>query len=48
MAAARTRRMLEEAYLYIDMPAPDWGLQLVFTESDEPELVAKVGEGDWW
>uniref|UniRef100_Q01NA5 Uncharacterized enzyme involved in inositol metabolism n=1 Tax=Solibacter usitatus (strain Ellin6076) TaxID=234267 RepID=Q01NA5_SOLUE len=39
-------RMLEEAYLYIDMPAPGWGLQLVFTNSNEPELVAKVGEGD--
>jgi 5-deoxy-glucuronate isomerase len=39
-------RLLEEAYLYIDMPAPNWGLQLVFTDSDEPELVAKVGEGD--
>jgi 5-deoxy-glucuronate isomerase len=39
-------RLLEEAYLYIDMPAPAWGLQLVFTDSDEPELVAKVGEGD--
>jgi 5-deoxy-glucuronate isomerase len=39
-------RMLEEAYLYIDMPAPGWGLQLVFTNSDEPELVAKVTEGD--
>ena len=39
-------RMLEEAYLYIDMPAPGWGMQLVFTNSDEPELVAKVTEGD--
>ena len=39
-------RMLEEAYLYIDMPAPGWGLQLVFTNSNEPELVARVGEGD--
>jgi 5-deoxy-glucuronate isomerase len=39
-------RLLEEAYLYIDMPAPNWGLQLVFTDSEEPELVAKVGEGD--
>ena len=39
-------RLLEEAYLYIDMPAPNWGLQLVFTDSDEPELVAKVSEGD--
>ncbi len=39
-------RLLEEAYLYIDMPAPNWGLQMVFTDSEEPELVAKVGEGD--
>jgi 5-deoxy-glucuronate isomerase len=38
--------LLEEAYLYIDMPAPTWGLQLVFTNNDEPELVAKVTEGD--
>jgi 5-deoxy-glucuronate isomerase len=38
--------LLEEAYLYIDMPAPNWGLQMVFTNSAEPELVAKVGEGD--
>jgi len=38
--------LLEEAYLYIDMPAPNWGLQLVFTDSEQPELVAKVTEGD--
>jgi 5-deoxy-glucuronate isomerase len=38
--------LLEEAYLYIDMPKPNWGLQLVFTDSDEPELVTKVCEGD--
>jgi 5-deoxy-glucuronate isomerase len=28
------------------MPKPNWGLQLVFTDSDEPELVTKVCEGD--
>jgi 5-deoxy-glucuronate isomerase len=38
--------MLEEAYLYIDMPAPSWGLQLVYTNPLEPELVAAVREGD--
>ena len=38
--------MLEEAYLYIDMPAPQWGIQLVYTNLDEPELVQVVHEGD--
>ena len=38
--------MLEEAYLYIDMPAPQWGIQMVFTNLDEPELVQVVHEGD--
>ena len=38
--------MLEEAYLYIDMPAPAWGLQLVYTDPLEPELVVAVREGD--
>jgi len=38
--------MLEEAYLYIDMPSPAWGLQLVYTDSTEPELVTAVREGD--
>jgi len=37
---------LEEAYLYIDMPKPGWGLQLVYTDPQEPELVATVREGD--
>jgi 5-deoxy-glucuronate isomerase len=31
--------MLEEAYLYIDMPAPSWGIQLVYTNPENPELV---------
>ena len=38
--------MLEEAYLYIDMPAPQWGIQMVYTDLREPELVEIVREGD--
>jgi 5-deoxy-glucuronate isomerase len=38
--------MLEEAYLYIDMPAPSFGVQLVYTNAQEPELAAVVREGD--
>ncbi len=38
--------MLEEAYLYIDMPAPQWGIQMVYTDLNEPELVEVVREGD--
>jgi 5-deoxy-glucuronate isomerase len=39
--------MLEEAYLYIDMPAPAWGIQLVYTDPREPELAVVVREGDF-
>lgn len=39
-------RMLEEAYLYIDMPVPSWGVQFVYTNPAEPELVQVVREGD--
>lgn len=38
--------MLEEAYLYIDMPDPAWGIQLVYTDRKSPELVVVVREGD--
>lgn len=38
--------MLEEAYLYIDMPAPTFGIQLVYTNAREPELATIVREGD--
>ncbi len=38
--------MLEEAYLYVDMPAPAFGIQLVYTNPLEPELVTVVREGD--
>jgi 5-deoxy-glucuronate isomerase len=38
--------MLEEAYLYIDMPAPGFGVQLVYTNPRDPELATIVREGD--
>jgi 5-deoxy-glucuronate isomerase len=38
--------MLEEAYLYIDMPAPAFGIQLVYTNPHEPEVATIVREGD--
>jgi 5-deoxy-glucuronate isomerase len=39
-------QMLEEAYLYVDMPAPSWGIQLVYTDPASPELAVIVREGD--
>lgn len=38
--------LLEEAYLYIDMPAPAWGVQFVYTNPVQPELAIVVREGD--
>jgi 5-deoxy-glucuronate isomerase len=38
--------MLEEVYVYFDMPAPAFGIQLVYTEPGEPELAAVVHDGD--
>lgn len=38
--------LAEEAYLYIDMPAPAFGLQLVYTDKTTPELAVVVHEGD--
>ena len=38
--------MLEEAYLYVDMPAPAFGIQLLYTNPREPELATIVREGD--
>ena len=38
--------LAEEAYLYIDMPEPGWGLQLVYTDARNPELVAVVKQDD--
>ncbi len=39
-------RMLEEAYLFIDMPSPSFGVQFVYTDPEAPELVQVVREGD--
>ena len=38
--------MLEEAYLYVDMPQPAFGVQLVYTDPAAPELAVIVREGD--
>jgi len=38
--------MLEEMYVYIDMPAPAFGVQFVYTDTQEPEVVTLVREGD--
>ena len=38
--------MLEELYVYYDMPAPAFGVQFVYTNPDEPEFVGVVREGD--
>jgi 5-deoxy-glucuronate isomerase len=38
--------MLEEMYLYIDMPEPAYGIQLVYNDAQNPELVTVVREGD--
>jgi len=38
--------LAEEAYLYIDMPAPGFGVQLVYSDPTEPELAVVVREGD--
>ncbi len=39
-------RMLEEMYVFFNMPAPAFGLQLVYNETDYPELVVPVRDGD--
>ena len=38
--------MLEEVYLYIDMPAPAFGVQYVYTNRQDPEIATFVREGD--
>ncbi|HEY3381111.1 MAG TPA: 5-deoxy-glucuronate isomerase [Vicinamibacterales bacterium] len=38
--------MLEEAYLYVDMPSPAFAVQLVYTDVGNPELATIVREGD--
>ncbi len=49
VSSARTHEhaaLLEEAYLYIEMPAPSFGIQLVYTDLYQPELAQIVHEGD--
>jgi 5-deoxy-glucuronate isomerase len=38
--------MLEEAYLYVAMPEPAWGVQFVYSDPKSPELAVVVREGD--
>ena len=38
--------MLEELYVYVDMPHPAYGIQLVYIDTEYPELVTIVREGD--
>jgi len=39
-------KMLEEIYVYFDMPDPAFGIQLVYNDTEYPELVTVVREGD--
>ena len=39
-------KLLEEMYVYFDMPAPAFGIQLVYNNTDYPELVTVVRDGD--
>ena len=39
-------KILEELYVYYDMPAPAFGIQLVYSNIDEPEFVGVVRDGD--
>lgn len=38
--------ILEELYVYYDMPAPAFGVQFVYTDPEEPEFVGVVRDGD--
>lgn len=38
--------MLEEMYVYTQMPAPAFGVQFVYTDTNEPELATIVRDGD--
>ena len=38
--------MLEELYVYYDMPPPAFGVQFVYTNPDEPEFIGVVRDGD--
>jgi 5-deoxy-glucuronate isomerase len=38
--------LLEEVYVYFDMPPPAFGIQMVYTAPDNPEFVNVVRDGD--
>ena len=38
--------ILEELYVYYDMPPPGFGVQFVYTNPEEPEFVGVVRDGD--
>jgi len=38
--------MLEEIYVYFDMPEPAYGIQLVYNDTAYPELITAVRDGD--
>jgi 5-deoxy-glucuronate isomerase len=38
--------LLEEIYVYFDMPEPAYGIQLVYNDTQNPELVTVVRDGD--
>ena len=39
-------KMLEEVYVYFDMPPPAFGIQLVYNNPNAPEFVSLVHDGD--
>jgi len=39
-------KLLEELYVYFDMPEPAYGIQLVYNNTEYPELVTVVRDGD--
>ncbi|HEY7404954.1 MAG TPA: 5-deoxy-glucuronate isomerase [Candidatus Angelobacter sp.] len=38
--------MLEEMYVYFNMPAPAFGIQMVYNNTEYPELIVPVRDGD--
>jgi 5-deoxy-glucuronate isomerase len=38
--------MLEEMYVYFDMPEPAFGIQMIYNDTQYPELVTVVRDGD--
>ena len=39
-------KLLEEIYVYFDMPDPAYGIQLVYKDTEDPEVVTIVRDGD--